>query len=403
MNKVRTPHTDFKIAEELTLAGRAITFGRSLTYRFAMAGFWSAVAFAELELEPPLTWGVVKGLLLRNLRWWAEQKDALSLQGTLTIGYTYPNQFLSENYNSPGSPYWYMLGFAALALPESHAFWQCAEEPYPSSTVPQIVALKQPKHIMVRKGGHIFLLSSGQMCHYPMRAAESKYGKFAYSSAFGYSVSTGGYFVQAIGGDNMLALSDDEGESWKVRRIPLDARIEDFDGKPVLVSGWKPWSDVEVESYLIPPEDETPSWHLRIHRISTSRSVLTSEGGFAIDGERSSDGRELELLSDDEPEGRQDREGEAVVLSRSGAVGIVELHDKVKRTGKVLDEDANSNLLYSRSTLPTLTSKMTSSGVVWMVTAVFAMPASVEGWQHSWKSAWQTRPQIPAWVRGKLT
>jgi hypothetical protein len=376
-------------------------FGRSLTYRFAMAGFWSAVAFAELELEPPLTWGVVKGLLLRSLRWWAGQRDALSLQGTLTIGYTYPNQFLSENYNSPGSPYWYMLGFAALALPESHVFWQCAEAPYPSASIPRVLALKQPKHIMMKKGGHTFLLSSGQMCHYPMRAAESKYGKFAYSSAFGYSVSTGGYFVQAIGGDNMLALSDDEGETWKVRRVPLDARIEEYEGKPVLASGWEPWRDVRVETYLIPPDDDTPNWHLRAHRVTTSRALMSSEGAFAINGERASDGRELESLSDDTTEGRRDGVGEALALSRSGAVGIAELLSTI-RTGKVIDEDANSNLLYSRSVLPTLTSNITPHQDVWMVTAVFAMPASVEGWQQSWRVGWQSRPEIPRWLKEKL-
>jgi hypothetical protein len=44
--------------------GRAITFGRSLTYRFAMVAFWGAVAFANVELPDPLTWGVVKGIWL---------------------------------------------------------------------------------------------------------------------------------------------------------------------------------------------------------------------------------------------------------------------------------------------------------------------------------------------------
>jgi len=85
--------------------GRLITFGRSLTYRFAMAGFWGAVAFADLELPAPLTWGVVKGLLLRNLRYWTKQKEILTSDGTLSIGYCYPNQFMSENYNSPGCTY----------------------------------------------------------------------------------------------------------------------------------------------------------------------------------------------------------------------------------------------------------------------------------------------------------
>lgn len=76
--------------------GRAIPFGRSLTYRFAMSSFWGGVAFADLELPAPLTWGVVKGLLLRNIRYWAKQAGAYNSDGTLTIGYCYPNQAMTE-------------------------------------------------------------------------------------------------------------------------------------------------------------------------------------------------------------------------------------------------------------------------------------------------------------------
>jgi hypothetical protein len=32
-----------------------------------------------------------------------------------------------------------------------------------------VKALKHPLHIMVHKGGHTFLLSSGQKCHYPLK------------------------------------------------------------------------------------------------------------------------------------------------------------------------------------------------------------------------------------------
>jgi hypothetical protein len=380
----------------LMRTGRAITFGRSLTYRFAMAGFWSAVAFADLELPAPLTWGVVKGLLLRNLRWWTQQKDILTPQGTLSIGYCYPNQFTSENYNSPGSPYWFMLSFVALACPETHPFWQAKEEPYPSSSIPQVVPLREPKHIMVNKGGHNFLLSSGQQCHYPMRAAESKYGKFAYSSAFGYSVPTGGYFVQAVGGDNMLTLSDDGGESWKVRRVAIDARIQEVEGSPVLCSGWKPWTDVSVETWLLPPQEEAPNWHLRVHHVKSGRRLTTSEGSWAMNGEQQSNGRELQALGEDGNEGRQEAVNEAVAVSQAGVVGIAELRGQ--REGKVLDEDANSNLVASRSVLPTLTATFDAGEERWLVSAVFAIPAGKNDWRQTWQQSWKQRPSLPRWL-----
>ncbi|RVX65925.1 hypothetical protein B0A52_10232 [Exophiala mesophila] len=416
--------------------GQPITFGRSLTYRFAMAGFWSAVAFADLELPAPLSWGVVKGLLLRNLRYWSQQKDILTHSGLLTIGYGYPNQFLSENYNSPGSTYWFMLGFVALAVPESHPFWRAEELDYPVSDIPPLAILPHPMHIISHFGGHTFLLSSGQACHYPVRASESKYGKFAYSSAFPYSVPTGGYSLESIGGDNTLALSDDSGETWRVRRQPVNARIEYKDGGvPVLVASWNPWPDVTVDTWLVPPSEETMNWHLRFHRINTKRRLWTSEGAFALNGVARRDGRELGVLTsldfddvgegESECEGRLESIGSALAISLGGVVGIVDLdlagyvgrtskdldsttpRPSAPRTGKVLDEDANSNLTESRSVLPSLANssenQISAGSSVWLGTAVFAVPNTVKHYKGQWREPWEKRPEVPAWVRMEIT
>jgi hypothetical protein len=365
-----------------------------------MAGFWSAIAFADLELEAPLSWGAVKGLLLRNLRYWSSQQDILNGAGVLTIGYNYPNQFLSENYNSPGSTYWFMLSFAALALPATHPFWQAQEEPYPSG-LPPVLALSHPKHIMVNSGGHSFLLSSGQMCHYPMRAAESKYGKFAYSSAFGYSVPTGGYFVEAIGGDNVLALSNDDGESWKVRRKTLNARLETIEKSPVLISEWRPWNDVAVETYLLPPTEDHPNWHLRMHHITSGgRQLKSSEGAFALNGVSIKDGRELQAITASSNEGKYEASQEAIAVTRGGAVGIVELAQAV-RVGRVLDEDANSNLMESRSVLPSLAMDIPPGADLWLSTAVFANPSSVPDYNKK-HNEWLRRPTIPEWLKSRM-
>lgn len=75
--------------------GRAIPFGRSVGYRFAMVSFWGALAYADVELPPPLTWGVVKGIVLRHFRWWQTQGNMWSSSGTLTVGYSYPNMYVS--------------------------------------------------------------------------------------------------------------------------------------------------------------------------------------------------------------------------------------------------------------------------------------------------------------------
>ena len=82
--------------------GRAVPFGRSLTYRFGQCAFFSALAFAGVEALP---WGVLKSRVLGSLRDWFAQ-PIFSPEGLLTVGYGYPNLCMSEHYNAPGSPYW---------------------------------------------------------------------------------------------------------------------------------------------------------------------------------------------------------------------------------------------------------------------------------------------------------
>lgn len=98
--------------------GAGLAFGRSLTYRFAQAAFFGAMAFAG---EPGPGWGVLRGAWARQLRWWARRPIGNG-DGTLSIGYAYPNLQMSEGYNSPASPYWALKAFLPLALPESHPF-----------------------------------------------------------------------------------------------------------------------------------------------------------------------------------------------------------------------------------------------------------------------------------------
>jgi hypothetical protein len=383
--------------------GRAITFGRSLTYRFAMVAFWGALAFADVELPAPLSWGIVKGIWLRNLRWWTTQTDIFQSNGMLTLGYSYPNTYLAENYNSPQSPYWCMLAFAPLAVPESHPFWQAKEEPHPYANERIVRPLKHPRHIVVRSGGHSFLLSSGQSCHYAIKNSNAKYGKFAYSSAFAYSVSTGYQELEQFVPESSLAFSDDGGELWKMRRAHNgDSKIETFDGVPALTSSMKPWPDVEVTTILLPPSEKTPNWHLRIHKVTTGRDLLTAEGAFAVHGAKEADGRVFNGFDESVPEGGREEKQGALAASRSGAVGIAEL-SQVERTGSILQADANSNLVEARSVVPLLRSELKAGSTTCFVTAVFALPGSVEGWKKSWKEGWEKKPSVPKWVSSAVS
>lgn len=363
-----------------------------MTYRFAMSSFWGALAFADVELPAPLTWGVIKGLQLRNIRHWAKQPGAYNSDGTLSIGFGYPNHNMTENYNSPGSPYWCCKSFVALSLSETHPFWAAKEEPYPQVLRETTKALTYPLHIITNVGGHAYLLSSGQQCSYPVKQSAAKYGKLAYSSAFGYSVPVGNGTLEELGGDNTLALSDDSGETWKCRRATREARIED--GK-WLRSMWYPWKDVEVETWLVPPQQESPLWHLRVHRIKTGRVLSSAEGGFAIYGQGKG-GRALEP-STGEIFGTFEDEGQGRAASRAGVSGIVDLKAS-GRKGRALRTDANSNLIVARAVLPTLLDEhVPGEKNIWLVTAVFALPSvgENEGAVAGWSAEWEKRPQVP--------
>ena len=359
-----------------------------------MSSFWGALAFADVDPPAPLTWGAVKGLQLRNLRYWARQPGAYNSDGTFTIGYVYPNHNMTENYNSPGSPYWFCKSFIALALPSTHPFWASPEEPYPTALRETVKPLYKPLHIAANLGGHTYILSSGQQCSYPVKQSAAKYGKFAYSSAFGYSVPVGSLTLEQHGGDSALALSADGGETWKFRRETKEARFED--GGKWLRSMWYPWSDVSVETWLVPPTKDAPLWHLRVHRIRSGRQLLSAEGGWAIFGQGAED-RALEP-STGEAYGTLEEASAARATSKAGVSGIAELRERPSRKGRAIRTDANTNLMVPRAVLPTLLDEHdVQDGDIWLVTAVFGLPSKTgeEGAEPGWEVEWKKRPTVP--------
>lgn len=347
--------------------GAALPFGRSLSYRFAQGSFWGALAFAGVEALP---WGVLKGLALRHLRWWARQ-PIFNPDGTLSIGYAYPNLNMAEQYNAPGSPYWALKFFLPLALPETHPFWRAEEQPLPE--LPPVQHQPHAHMILCRDpaGRHVVALASGQ--HEPwIRHAGEKYAKFAYSTAFGFSVPLGRRGLTQAAADSVLALSDD-GECYRVRERPVEARAE----RGALYARWRPIPGVEVETWLIP----AGLWHLRLHRLRTDKPLWSAEGGFALD--RSGD----DVLARAGLE--QARAGLALARYPAGGSGLRDLLGR--RQGRVLRVDPNTNLLRPRTVLPTLVAEHTP-GEHWLACAVLADPDAA-----AWAAAWEQPPALPPW------
>jgi hypothetical protein len=352
--------------------GAALPFGRSLTYRIAQGAFWGSLAFADVEA---LSWGVIKGLALRHLRWWCQQ-PIFSSNNILSIGYAYPNLNMAEQYNSPGSPYWAMKFFLPLALPDAHPFWQADEMPFPELPLTQY----QPHASMIfyrnRTSQHVVALTSGQ--HEPwIRHAAEKYAKFAYSTEFGFSVPSGQHGLTQLAADSMLAVSDD-GANYRVRERTLEAE----NTPDALYARWQPLSGVEIETWLIP----CAPWHIRVHRLRTDRLLWTSEGGFALD------------RSGDDPltrAGHQEASsGFAFARYPAGGSGLRDLLGK--REGRVLRIDPNTNLMNPRTVLPTLFAQY-AAGEYWLTCAVLADPNLVY-----WDQAWAQVPVLPQFIKSKI-
>ncbi|PSN73400.1 hypothetical protein BS50DRAFT_568939 [Corynespora cassiicola Philippines] len=407
--------------------GAAIPFGRSLTYRFAFAGFWSAAAFAGVGLTAPVEdLGTSKGLLLRHFRWWSSRSDIFNVDGTLTIGFAYPNMYMSEDYNSPQSPYWAMKSFVAIGLPDTDPFWTTKERPLPTNGPHQTTVLEPPMHIICKTENHHFLLSTGQFCPWPLKATEAKYGKYAYSSHFGFSVPTGPLMAQ-MAPDSTLALSKDGGDTWRVPwkvlsygigSVSLTGSSEgDDEILPTLSSVWKPWkdADIQVSTTLVAPSQRWPDWHVRVHKIKndepSSKRLSAVEGGFAIYGRGSRFGEALTLTTDDSEllfggsdnnsilECALQTELSALVCSKAGASGIVSLdasHQFEKHQGQALKPDANTSIIWQRSLIPTIQfddQEIKSGESIVLISGIFAMGIfGVPG--HIVKKHWQDPPRI---------
>ncbi len=324
--------------------GSALPFGRSLTYRFAHAGFWGALAFAGVEALP---WGQIKGYFLRNLRWWAAQ-PMFERDGVLSVGYCYPNLLMSEGYNSAGSPYWAMKAFLPLALAEDHPFWTAEEEEPEQQDAP--VPLKEPGMIIQNFPGHTVALTSGQY-YARWRGTAEKYGKFAYSTRYGFSVEANDRHFPSAACDNALIFSRD-GMHFRMRE----------NCEKVLIAGdklyakWRPYEDVEVETWLVP----AGRWHIRIHEITASCTLETAEGGFAIA----------------KPEfgaWKEELHGTASEVRTAQDISVIAGHDD--RSPYVISPFSNTNVMAARTLVPQLRGKL-ESGTNTLACAVLAGPAA---------------------------
>lgn len=259
--------------------GRCIPFGRSLTYRFVNAAFWSTLALAGCAERPMAE---VKGLILNHLSWW--QRELAMQPDCMRSGYGYVGAPVTEDYSGPGISYWAFKVFALLALPANDSFWTM--EP----VLPHLESRRlerKPGMLMERGPHHAYALSAMQYTSRQMLQRASKYGKFCYSTAFGWNASRDTENIAGFAVDSALALAVAGTGCFASRTSVQGYELHES----YVYSMWSYGSIARVESWLIPVDEFR---HVRVHRIQSLYPLDTYEGGFPVFGWRSKyDYREL--------------------------------------------------------------------------------------------------------------
>jgi len=255
---------------------------------------------------------------------------------------------------------------------------------------------------------HIFALSSEQYAPW-LRHGEAKYAKFAYSTAFGFSVPSCQLGLAGGAYDSVLALSEDN-RHFRVREGPLEAHLVEERVKSRLQTGswqwrvlrrlysilsarlrprtilriedtklysrWQPWPDVTVETWLFP----MLPWHVRIHRLHNGRYLYSAEGGFALDRTEGRSNLTQYILR---------KTGMALAVCPAGWSGLRDLTvpgmGRGIRKGLVLSADPNTNLLHPHTVVPTLIGEH-EKGEHWLICAVLGLPGT-EDFEEIWNDS----------------
>jgi len=347
-------------------SGRAIPYGRSQTYRFAQAAFWGALALAGRDADLP--WGEVRGLWLRNLRWWFDQ-PIFAADGTLTLGYRYPSLKMTEPYNSPASPYWAFRAFLPLTVDADHPFWTADEQSLPD--LDRQRTLNHANLVMRREADHVVALTGGT----DAPNYSNKYDKFAYSSHFGFGVDDGVAGLDACGVDSTLVVSAD-GEHYRGRSADLRSSV----ATGVARSVWEPFDDVTVSTWVVP----VGSWHVRAYRLDTDRRIESADGGFALP---TTDERE----ADDVIETTDDRSATVRFQDFSGVRALATTATGDTTDGDVVRPSPNTNLQHPRTAVPVLT-RTFEPGTHRFASAVLGVPGESER-----PDVWSSPPSV-AWT-----
>lgn len=343
--------------------GTALAFGRSMAYRMAQASYWAMLPLAGIEVLP---WGEIKGLYLRSLRQWSEH-PIFDRRALLSIGYWKATPDIAERYISSGSPYWASLGFMALAVPESHPFWQADEVDTRLDTTVQ--AQPASGFVLTSDSRQVQALSSGRAATLNRDKDRGRYNKLAYATHFPFTLEPSSTIRRPLS-DSTFAVRF--GRRWRFAHAPDEMQI---DGEQVL-RRCRLGPDVVVDTAIV---GRAP-WHLRVHIVHARARVEFVEFGFALPGMGATSGPSPRIADES-----------SWVESSYGRTGIADLSGE-RRVGAGIIA-ATRALTGSRSVVPFLRTRL-DSGTHRLVTAVFAEVGEAdEVLPGSDAPAWATSPE----------
>ncbi len=244
-------------------------FGRSMIYRF---GYLSPIALGQylgaLDVPP----GEVKTMVNLGAKFFLE-KEIITDNGFLGMGYMRPCEAMLEHYSCGGSPYWAAKAFSILLIPEDDPFWSVPEEPLPIHRKSYSIPIRSAGLLLIgdHKTGHVQLIN--HKSYHDHEEYNAKYTNFAYSSIFSYEARA---VYGSFNCDNSLQFSED-GIFFK-QRWNMDTLFVEKD----FIASTYPLHGVDEEgratTYTLVKDD----FMVNFHQVATKKSLIFREGGYPL-------------------------------------------------------------------------------------------------------------------------
>ena len=334
-----------EFARWFDVGGRAVPYGRSLTYRFAQCGFWGLPAIVDESIYPAAE---AKGLFLRNLRWWCG-RPILSDGGLLSLGYGYAQPGMAEGYNAPGSPYWASKAFLPLLASNEHPFWASPEagpEANDDSNAPVVVQQPIGWQLTQADDGRTLIALNGKVSPYDPENDYSrfadKYAKLGYSTRAGFNLASGGRGLGHAGVDATLAFSLGGG-LWRTRDAARLLR-QDESGQ---LSEWEAGPGWTVRLW----QGFHAGWLLRLFRLYAEVGGLCMEGGWPIRFHHDADLDHCDWIGGSGPDGGENASG--ICLGEEETATAL-LDCLGNRRAECVDAFPNTNLMHPSTRIPCL-------------------------------------------------